>query len=161
MRKPLTIALGVALLASSPASGQKSEIRIGFLSPLSGAFGILGAEQLRGAELALKKLGNKLGGVPVQFIREDSKMTVETGQQAANKLIENDQVDVLIGNMMSNLLLAYVGPTTKQGKIILSGIAGPSRLAGDECNANVFVYSWENNSPSRSEERRVGKECRL
>ena len=151
MRKLLTIALGTLLASSpvfSPALGQKSEIRVGFLSPLSGAFGILGAEQLRGAELALKKLDNKLGGVPVQFIKEDSKMTVETGQQAANKLIENDRVDVLVGNMMSNLLLAYVGPTTKQGKIILSGIAGPSRLAGDECNANVFVYSWENNSPS-------------
>ena len=57
-------------------------------------------------------------------------------------------MDVLVGNMMSNLLLAYVGPTTKQGKIILSGIAGPSKLAGEDCNPNVFVYSWENNSPS-------------
>ncbi len=150
MRKPLMIALGMALLACSTAWGQTTEttIKVGFLSPLSGAFGILGAEQLRGVELALKKLDNKLGGVPVQFIKEDSKMTVETGQQAANKLIENDQVDVLVGNMMSNLLLAYIGPTTKQGKIILSGIAGPSKLAGDECNASLFVYSWENNSPS-------------
>ena len=149
MTKPLMIAFGMALLATSPALAQKSDkIRIGFLSPLSGAFGILGAEQLRGTELALKTLDNKLGGVPVQFVKEDSKMTVETGQQAATKLIESDQVDVLVGNMMSNLLLAYVGPTTKQGKIILSGIAGPSKLAGEDCNPNVFVYSWENNSPS-------------
>ena len=149
MVKPLPIALGLALLAAPPALAQNTgTIRVGFLSPLSGAFGILGAEQLRGAELALKKLDNKLGGVPVQFIKEDSKMTVESGQQAANKLVENDQVDVLVGNMMSNLLLAYVDPVTKQGKIILSGIAGPSKLAGEGCNANVFVYSWENNSPS-------------
>src|SRR6266702_2279987 len=91
-------------------------------------------------------LAQKPDKIRVGFVKEDSKMTVETGQQAANKLIESDQVDVLVGNMMSNLLLAYVGPTTKQGKIILSGVAGPSKLAGEDCNPNVFVYSWENNS---------------
>ena len=85
MTKPLMLAFGMALLATSPALAQKPDkIRVGFLSPLSGAFGILGAEQLRGTELALKTLDNKLGGLPVQFVKEDSKMTVETGQQAAN-----------------------------------------------------------------------------
>ena len=65
MTKPLMIAFGMALLATSPALAQKSrQIQVGFLSPLSGAFGILGAEQLRGTELALKTLDNKLGGRP-------------------------------------------------------------------------------------------------
>ena len=39
MRKPLTVALGMALFACLPAWGQKPEtiIKIGFLAPLSGA----------------------------------------------------------------------------------------------------------------------------
>ena len=55
-------------------SAQAQEpVRLGFLSSLSGTFGVLGAEQKRGLDLALEHLGNKLGGRPVTLIEVDDK----------------------------------------------------------------------------------------
>src|SRR5919198_798807 len=78
-------------------------------------------------------------------------MTTMSGPIAT--LGDRNRIDFLTGTMLSNQLLAVVKPVTDSGAIILSGIGGPSELAGEGCNPNVFVLSWENNTPSEA----VGK----
>jgi branched-chain amino acid transport system substrate-binding protein len=141
----------LSLLAASPAFAQGADkIRLGFITTSSGPVAVLGKEQMMGLDLALKKLDNKLGGIPVEVFREDAKMTTDTAQQATAKLVENHKIDFLVGNMLSHQVLAYLKPVTDSGAIILSSISGPSKVAGEECNPNFFAYSWENNAPSES-----------
>src|SRR5690606_24705050 len=109
-----------------------------------------GKEQVMGIEAALKKLDNKIGGVPVELIVDDAKMTVDTAQQVVSKFIEQDKVDFLLGNLLSNQLLAYAPRAADADIIVLSSVPGPSQLAGEQCDPNVFVYSWENNTPSEA-----------
>ena len=104
-------------------------------------------------DLALKELGNKIGGIPVEVFKEDAGMTPASALQATTRLVEKDHIDFLVGQMLSNQLLAYVKPVTDSGAVIFSGVAGPSQLAGADCNPNLFVVSWENNTPSEA----VGK----
>ena len=153
-RTLLLTALCAALLPASAALAQQADrIRIGFMTTLSGPIATLGKEQEMGLDLALKQLGGKVGGIPVEVFKEDSRMAPDTAVQAATKLVERNRIDFLTGTMLSNQLLAIVKPVTDSGAIILSGIGGPSELAGAGCNPNVFVVSWENNTPSEA----VGK----
>lgn len=155
MKRLTFIVLGsIMAFAMMQASAQQAKpIRIGVISVLNGPLSAIGKEEVMGIELALKKLDNKIGGVPVTYIVEDAKTTVDTAQLAVSKLIEQDKIDVLMGNQLSNQLLAYAPRATEANVIVMSSIPGPSNLAGKECNPNVFVYSWENNMPSEA----VGK----
>ena len=150
--KNYAIGLGLAaMVAAGPALAERATvIRIGILNSTSGPIAALAAEQIRGVELAVKVLGGKIGGVPVEIFKEDGRYTPDTGLQAATKLIERDKVNFLLGNQMSNELLAYTKPAAEAGVFVLSGLAGPSDLAGAQCNPRLFVLSWENNTPSES-----------
>ncbi len=144
---------GLALIALAGAAEAADKIRIGFITTMSGPIAVLGREHEMGLNLALKALGNKVGGLPVELVKEDARMTPDTALQAATKMVEKDKIDVLVGNMLSNALLAYVKPVTDSGAFVISSIAGPSDLAGAGCNPNLFVVSWQNDQPSEA----VGK----
>ena len=85
MRTTTSIFAGLAFSALLTFGAQAQEpVRLGFLSSLSGTFGVLGAEQKRGLDLALEHLGNKLGGRPVTLIEVDDKSNpVEAADLAA------------------------------------------------------------------------------
>jgi branched-chain amino acid transport system substrate-binding protein len=144
------VAAGAAFIVSAPANAQQKSARIGVISILNGPLALNGKEIVLGIDQAMKKLDNKIGGFPAQTFVEDAKMTVETAQLAASKLIEQNKIDFLLGNILSNQLLAYAPRATEANVIVMSSIPGPSDLAGKSCSANVFVYSWENNSPSEA-----------
>src|SRR5688500_16591922 len=74
MKSGLSLFAGIALATLLPTIVQAQEpVRLGFLSSMSGTFGVLGAEQKRGMDIALEHLGNKLGGRPVKLIEVDDK----------------------------------------------------------------------------------------
>ena len=144
------IAAIAALTAGSAAAAPAEKIRLGVITTTTGPLAVLGKEQLMGADLALKTLGNKIGGIPVEVFKEDAGMTPDTAMRATTRLTEKDNIDFLVGQLLSNQLLAYLKPVTETGTIVISGIAGPSELAGKDCNPNLFAISWQNNMPSEA-----------
>lgn len=147
------IAMGAAIAAvvggATPAMAQK-EIRLGFMSPLSGPLTFLGKEQVMGMELALERLGYKLGGIPVKVFKQDGRMSAATANQAVTKLVEQDKIDILTGLILSNQTIAITKPLTDKGKFVISGVSGPKPLAGAKCNPNFFAISWQNEGPSEA-----------
>ncbi|MFZ2143337.1 MAG: ABC transporter substrate-binding protein [Xanthobacteraceae bacterium] len=150
MKTLLGILALAAVTAGSAAAAPAESIRLGVISTTTGPLAVLGKEQYMGADLALKMLGNKIGGIPVEVFKEDAGMTPDTALRATTRLTEKDNIDFLVGQQLSNQLLAYVKPVTATGTIIISGIAGPSELAGKDCNPNLFAVSWQNNMPSEA-----------
>jgi branched-chain amino acid transport system substrate-binding protein len=146
----LSIAAIAALTTGSAAAAPAEKIRLGVITTTTGPLAVLGKEQFMGADLALKTLGNKIGGIPVETFKEDAGMTPDTAMRATTRLTEKDNIDFLVGQLLSNQLLAYLKPVTETGTIIISGIAGPSELAGKDCNPNLFAISWQNNMPSEA-----------
>lgn len=152
----LVVAVALCLAAGFSVSSQAKpadKIKLGLLTTLSGPVASIGKEQEMGLDIALKQLGGKIGGIPVEVFTEDARMQADTAIQAAAKLTDQEHVDFLLGGMQSQQLLALLKPVTESGTIIVSAIAGPSELAGASCNRNLFVTSWENNTPSEA----VGK----
>jgi branched-chain amino acid transport system substrate-binding protein len=62
MKTLLGILALAAVTAGSAAAAPAESIRLGVISTTTGPLAVLGKEQYMGADLALKMLGNKIGG---------------------------------------------------------------------------------------------------
>lgn len=131
--------VGTAALAQAP-------LKIGFLNTFSGALVVAGEEQYNGFMLAVEERDGKLGGVPVQVIKEDDQFKPEVATQLARKLIEHDQAPIIAGITGSHVMMAVAKPITDSGVFLISTNSGPSPLAGAGCHPNFFSASWQNDN---------------
>ncbi len=134
-----------ALLATIPAQAQ-APLKIGFVTSLSGPEGVIGRDLLDAFNLALKDGGNTMGGRPVQVVTGDDQVKPDVGRQVVDKMLDSDKVDILTGINFSNVLLAVVKPIMDSGKFYISPNAGPSQLAGKQCNAHLFSVGFQNDN---------------
>jgi branched-chain amino acid transport system substrate-binding protein len=134
-----------AALATSPAAAQ-APIKIGFMAELSGPQGALGQDQYDAFMLVVERNGGKLGGVPVQIIREDSQLKPDVATQLVQKLIEKDQVSIITGITFSNVMMAVHKPITEKGVFLIGSNAGPAPIAGAQCSPFQFITSWQNDN---------------
>lgn len=142
MKKHLTAA-AAALLLSLPAQAADN-VKIGFVTTLSGPAGIIGKHMKDASELSLAMLGGKIGGLPAQIIYADDQFKPDVGRQVTDELLKRDKVDFLTGYIWSNVLLAVYQPVIQSGMILISANAGPHQLAGAQCAPNFFSASWQN-----------------
>jgi branched-chain amino acid transport system substrate-binding protein len=94
------------LAACTPAGGGASapkEIKIAVLAPLSGAVPTFGVSTKEGALLAINEWNAKGGvlGAKLTAIVEDSQCSPDPAVNAANKVINQDQVHYIIGEVCS------------------------------------------------------------
>lgn len=141
------ILLAATLVAGVPVQAQEP-VRIGFLAELSGPQGVLGQDQYDGFMLAVERNGGKLGGAPVQVIREDSQLKPEVAVQLAQKLIEKEKVSIVTGITFSNIMMAVHKPITDKQVFLIGSNAGPAPIAGAQCSPYGFVVSWQNDVQS-------------
>ena len=137
---PLAAAFApLAALAQTP-------LKIGFVSSMSGPEGVIGRDLLDGFNLALKDKGNSMGGRPVQVVVGDDQVKPDVGRAVVDKMIDSDKVDLLTGINFSNVLLAVIKPVLDSGRFYISPNAGPSQLAGKQCNAHLFAVGFQNDN---------------
>jgi branched-chain amino acid transport system substrate-binding protein len=116
-RSPLAAVLAVAALAAatlvpSPARAAKDKVVIGATLPLTGAEARVGGFFKEGYDLAFEELSKKggleVGGkkLPVQLILLDDTSTQATAVSLADRLVNSDQVDFLLGTYASHLVEA-------------------------------------------------------
>jgi len=143
MRK-LPIMLAAAALTVATQAAAQDKVKVGILTTLSGPPAALGVQQRNGFQLALKTLGNKLGGREVELVVQDDELKPDVAVGKAKALVERDKVDFVVGPVFSNILIAMMKPVTDGGAILISPNAGTSNFAGKECNPNFFVTSYQN-----------------
>jgi branched-chain amino acid transport system substrate-binding protein len=121
-----------------------NELKIGFLSTLSGPAGAIGVEIRDGFNLALKMAGGKLGGLPTEVVFADDTLNPEMGKQLAERLLKRDRVNLMTGVVFSNVMLA-VWPTIQQGNVFyIAPNSTPTRISGEGCNPRFLSASWPN-----------------
>ena len=98
-----TFALAALISFSAQAA---NELKIGFLSTLSGPAGAIGIEIRDGFNLAVKLAGGKLGGLPTEVVFADDTLNPDTGRQLAERLLKRDRVNLMTGVVFSNVMLA-------------------------------------------------------
>jgi branched-chain amino acid transport system substrate-binding protein len=138
-------AITTAMLIGLCAGAQGADvIKLGNLTQLSGPLATPGSETKRGIDLALEELGNKLGGVPVQYYPVDDKSNPAEAVNGASKLIDDVKVDFVTGLGASNTLIPVFKSFVDANIFVVGALAGPRQFAGKECHPNGFFVSFTN-----------------
>ena len=86
-------------------SGDSNAIKIGIFQPLTGASAAGGEYETRGIELAHELYPEVLGRT-VELVKVDNKSDVVEAATAAARLVESEQVDLVLGSWGSSLSMA-------------------------------------------------------
>jgi len=134
----IAVVFGLALSIIPSLGHAKDKIKIGFITTLSGPNAELGQEMSNAFKLAVQSLGGKVGGLPTEIITGDDESKADVGRKIADKMVEDDHVDVITGIVYSNVVQALAKPVLDSGTILVSGNANTPQLAGAECRPNFF-----------------------
>src|SRR5687768_16990079 len=106
MRLRTTLAAAAIASIGFGAIPAHAQLKIGFMAELSGPQGALGQDQYDAFMMVVEANGGKLGGVPVQVLKEDSQLKPEVATQIVDKLIEREKVPIITGITFSNIMMA-------------------------------------------------------
>jgi branched-chain amino acid transport system substrate-binding protein len=140
LKKLVGTAAALTLLASPAAA----DIKIGFVTTLTTPVAVIGKDMRDAVELAMEHIGGKMSGEDVEIVYADDEFNSQKGKQATERLVLRDNVDIVAGYIWSNVLLASAPVVLNANKILISANAGPSPLAGAQCNENFFNIAWQN-----------------
>ena len=120
MRKLLLVSLALLILAFQAVGFASGSIKIGVIAPLSGPQALLGTNVVNGIESAAKRINANGGinGASIKLIIYDDKNTPSEGVTAAQRLIYQDGVKIIIGSVGSSVTLA-IQQLTRKEKILL------------------------------------------
>ena len=96
MKRYLIGTVSMAALAFGSAAAAES-IKIGLLVVQEGTFAEGGTDGIRGFEQALANYGNEINGIPIEWVMAPTDATPDTAVRQARRLIEQDEVDFIIG----------------------------------------------------------------
>jgi len=98
------LALVVSMLVLSACGGGSGAIKIAILAPMSGDVATFGQSTRDGILLAIEEWNEKGGidGKKIEYVVEDSQCAAEAAVSAANKVIDQDGVKFIIGEVCSS-----------------------------------------------------------
>jgi branched-chain amino acid transport system substrate-binding protein len=146
MRRTLLFVTCGFALATAPAAAA-DKVKVGFIATFSGPIGVIGQHMIDGFTLGIEHAGGRLGGLPVEVIKEDDQLKPDVGLQVAKKLLERDRVDFVVGTVFSNVMMAIYKPIVDARVFLIGSNAGPSPIAGAQCSPWFFSVSWQNDQP--------------
>ncbi|WP_430397289.1 ABC transporter substrate-binding protein [Ferrovibrio sp.] len=118
---------GAALAAFTPslfniARAQAGTIKIGFPTPLTGAFGAEAQDQVRAAEIAIKEFNDAGGfqGRLAELLVRDDKLNPGEAATRTLELIEKDKVNYIVGSLSAAVQLSINNVTKERGVIFNS-----------------------------------------
>ncbi|MGB1238700.1 MAG: ABC transporter substrate-binding protein, partial [Pseudomonadales bacterium] len=109
MKQLLTTA---ALSLAVATAAQAAPVKVGMITTLSGGGASLGVDIRDGFMLAVKQAGNP----DLSVVVEDDARKPPMAVQIADKMIQQEKVDILTGIVWSNLAMAVVPSAVAQGK---------------------------------------------
>ena len=143
-------AASTGLLVPSLARAQSGKIRVGLMLPYTGTFAQLGVAIENGFRLAIDEQGGKLGGREIEYFKVDDESEPSKGIENANKLVQRDKVDVLVGTVHSGVQMGIHKVARDSGVLSLIPNAGVHIATRAQCAPNVFRTSFSNSQPTRA-----------
>lgn len=126
---------------ASMAQAAEDTIKLGIVAPMSGPNARYGAFSMHGAELAVKDI-NAAGGVDgrkIELFNADSQGTPVEGVSATRRLIDEDEVSYIIGDVSSSVTLAMQPVAEDAGVLLLNAASSNPKIT---YGAGVGGYKW-------------------
>ena len=139
----LLVALLVSVLALAGCGAGGNTVKIAILAPLSGDVATFGESTRDGALLAIEEY-NEAGGVlgkEIEVIIEDSQCSPEAAVSAANKVIDQDGVEFIIGEVCSSASIPVSEIVTQKGAFQISPTStNPSVTVNEDGSTKDTVF---------------------
>ncbi|WP_347722443.1 substrate-binding domain-containing protein [Lysinibacillus capsici] len=116
-------------------------IKVGVLASLTGALESYGKQTQRGFDLGIEYATGgtmEVNGKKIEIVYEDTETKPEVAVQKATKLLEDDQVDFLVGSSSSGDTLAVLPLAEEYEKIMVVEPAVADSITGSEFNEYIF-----------------------
>jgi branched-chain amino acid transport system substrate-binding protein len=141
--KVFSIVLLVAMLLGACSGGGASTLKIAVLAPLSGPVPTFGVSTRDGALLAIKQWNANGGvlGMQITAIVEDSQCTPDPAVNAANKVIDQDKVHYIMGEVCSSASIPVSEIANAKHVVQISGTSTNPSVVRD-ANGNVKPYTF-------------------
>jgi branched-chain amino acid transport system substrate-binding protein len=120
-------------------SGGERSVKVGLVIPLSGTYAALGTDLQRGWDLWLERNGGKLGGFSVTTVTADEGENPQTGVPAVQKVLQSDNVNVVVGIVNSATALGSAPLVAESKKLLLVANAGAAAITDP---AKLSPYVW-------------------
>ena len=141
-------AASTGLLLPQIARAQSDKIRVGFMLPYTGTFAQLGVAIENGFLMALNEQGGKLGGREIEFFKVDDESNPAKAIENANRLVQRDKVDVLVGTVHSGVQMGIHKVARESGVLNIIPNAGVHIATRGQCAPNVYRASFSNSQPT-------------
>ncbi len=141
-------AASTGLLLPEIVRAQSNKVRVGFMLPYTGTFAQLGVAIENGVRMAIDEKGGKLGGREIEWFKVDDESEPSKGVENANRLVQRDKVDVLIGTVHSGVQMGIQKVVRDSGTLSLIPNAGVHAATRALCAPNVFRTSFTNSQPT-------------
>ncbi|HEU0203273.1 MAG TPA: ABC transporter substrate-binding protein [Burkholderiaceae bacterium] len=140
-------AAAVAAAVAGPADVMAQaapKVKVGLMLPYTGTYAALGTAIENGFRLYLSEQGGKLGGREIEFVKVDDESDPAKAIDNVNKLINRDNVDVIVGTVHSGVAMAMAKAAKASNKLLIVPNAGANAITGPMCGPNIFRSSFSN-----------------
>ena len=142
MRKSLMISASVAALLLPAGAMAEDTVKIGILVATEGAFAAGGTDGIRNVELAIQQAGGTAGGKQIETVVAHTDTTPDTAVRQARRLIEQDEVDFIIGPLSGSEGIALRDyAKTIPDKTVINGISGALETTWVDPAENFFRFN--------------------
>jgi branched-chain amino acid transport system substrate-binding protein len=132
------------LIDAGPAAAQET-VKIGVISPNTGAAARYGAFAWRGAQLARDEINaaGGLGGKKIELFQGDSQCIPTEGVSALQRMLAQDKVSYVLGDVCSSVTLA-MQPLVESANVLLVNPASSNPDITYKAGAGGFKWSYRN-----------------
>ncbi len=116
---------------------KESSIKVGVVTDQTGPLSFMGIANANVARMVVDEINTNGGllGRQVDLYLEDSETTDSVAEAKAAKLVQQDEVDVILGGIYSSTRQAIKGPAVDNGKTLY---IYPEQYEGQECDRLIF-----------------------
>jgi len=138
----------VGVVGLAPAEAQKGPIKIGVLAPLSGGAAQAGKDMVNGMTLWLDENGGQIAGRKAELVVEDSQGQPNVALTKLRKLVENDKVQVLVGELFAHIGYAMAPKVDEYRIPMLYPVIAADDLTQRKPAKWVVRTGWASSQPS-------------
>ncbi len=127
----VVVGAAAAVLLTSPATTlaqSPQEIRIGFLTVLTGPIAVSGRDALKGLELFWEQQGYKVAGRPVRLLVADTGCNPDNALSHARRLVHAEKVHFLVGPLCGHEGPAVAQVSRETGVPVLMSMAAADEI---------------------------------
>jgi branched-chain amino acid transport system substrate-binding protein len=134
-------ALATGLSAPNVWSQAGKPVKLGVVLTMSGGLATQNEQDVAGMKLFLEQHNYQAGGRKIELIIEDDQGNPQVGLNKTRKLVESDNVDMVIGPQNSGIAIAMIDYLKQSGKIHLISAAGARVLTREKRHPLLFRSS--------------------